>query len=55
MTFNDLNFIEKTFTKMLLSIHHHRISYPDAQFTGKRQGPLADPKDYPHRNAVAGS
>ena len=29
MTFNDLNFIEKTFTKMLLSIHHHRISYPE--------------------------
>ncbi|MDH5751199.1 MAG: HDIG domain-containing protein [Deltaproteobacteria bacterium] len=29
MTFNDLNFIEKTFTKMLISIHHHRISYPE--------------------------
>jgi hypothetical protein len=55
MTFNDLNFIEKTFTKMLLSIHHHRISYPDAQFTGKRQGRIEDPKDFPNRNAVGGS
>ena len=55
MTFNDLNFIEKTFTKMLLSIHHHRISYPDAQFTGKRQGPIEDSKDRPNRNAVARS
>lgn len=31
MTFNDLNFIEKSFTKMLISIHHHRISYPEMQ------------------------
>ncbi|MDH4120725.1 MAG: HDIG domain-containing protein [Deltaproteobacteria bacterium] len=29
MTFNDMNYIERTFTKMLLSIHHHRIAYPD--------------------------
>ncbi|MDH4246513.1 MAG: HDIG domain-containing protein [Deltaproteobacteria bacterium] len=29
LTFNDLNYIEKTFTKMLISIHHHRISYPE--------------------------
>jgi cyclic-di-AMP phosphodiesterase PgpH len=36
MTFNDLNFIEKTFTKMLVSIHHHRIAYPDLK-VGPRQ------------------
>jgi putative nucleotidyltransferase with HDIG domain len=35
MTFNDLNFIEKTFTKMLLSIHHHRITYPDLKIAAK--------------------
>lgn len=34
MTFNDLNYIEKTFTKMLVSIHHHRIAYPDLEGTG---------------------
>ena len=31
LTFNDLNYIEKAFTRMLLSIHHHRIAYPDVQ------------------------
>jgi len=29
MTFNDFNFIEKQFAKMLISIHHHRIAYPE--------------------------
>ena len=29
LTFNDLNFIEKNFTRMLQSIHHHRIPYPE--------------------------
>lgn len=38
MTFNDLNYIEKTFTKMLISIHHHRISYPEIQ-VGTREIP----------------
>ncbi len=28
MTLNDLNYIEKTFIKMLISVHHHRIEYP---------------------------
>lgn len=31
MTFNDLNYVEKVFTKMLISIHHHRIAYPDVK------------------------
>ena len=34
MTFNDLNYIEKSFTKLLLSIHHHRISYPELKVLG---------------------
>ncbi len=28
LTFNDLNYIEKTFTRMILSVHHHRVQYP---------------------------
>ena len=28
MTLNDLNYIEKHFIKMLISVHHHRIEYP---------------------------
>ncbi|MEE8433475.1 MAG: HDIG domain-containing metalloprotein [bacterium] len=39
MTFNDLNYIEKTFTKMLVSIHHHRIAYPDLEGTGEQPRP----------------
>ncbi|MEE8396994.1 MAG: HDIG domain-containing metalloprotein [bacterium] len=39
MTFNDLNYVEKTFTKMLLSIHHHRINYPELEMAPKaREG-----------------
>ena len=53
LTFNDLNFIEKTFTKMLLSIHHHRISYPDAPFSGKRQDRIDDTKRPSNRRSVA--
>jgi cyclic-di-AMP phosphodiesterase PgpH len=37
MTFNDLNFIEKTFTKMLISIHHHRIAYPDVNVEPRQE------------------
>ncbi len=54
MTFNDLNYIEKTFTKMLLSIHHHRITYPDLKIAPKAaavggEAPPTDdePKDPP--------
>jgi hypothetical protein len=54
MTFNDLNFIEKTFTKMLLSIHHHRITYPDTQFTTKRKNRIEESGNPPDRTAVAG-
>ncbi len=28
LTFNDLNHIEKCFTRMILSVHHHRVQYP---------------------------
>jgi len=35
LTFNDLNFIEKSFTRLLLSIHHHRISYPELKVVGQ--------------------
>ena len=50
MTFNDLNYIEKTFTKMLISIHHHRIAYPDLEGTGQQPhpgtpGPFGKPED----------
>ncbi len=41
MTFNDLNYIEKTFTKMLISIHHHRIAYPDLNVGPRQSMPLA--------------
>ena len=43
MTFNDLNFVEKTFTKMLLSIHHHRITYPELKVASKVDSTLDDP------------
>ncbi len=36
LTFNDLNYIEKTFTRILLSIHHHRITYPEVQAAGQK-------------------
>ncbi len=35
LTFNDLNYIEKSFTRLLLSIHHHRISYPELKVMGQ--------------------
>ena len=55
LTFNDLNYVEKMFTKMLLSIHHHRISYPELQSSGKRQEALEDPDSRPaDRNILAG-
>jgi hypothetical protein len=44
MTFNDLNFIEKTFTKMLISVHHHRIAYPELS-AGDREEQDAEPAD----------
>ena len=40
MTFNDLNYIEKTFTKMLVSIHHHRIAYPDLNVAAPEEEPV---------------
>ena len=51
MTFNDLNYIEKTFTKMLVSIHHHRIAYPDLEGAGEQPrpgtpGPFRKPEDH---------
>ncbi|MBI3993589.1 MAG: HDIG domain-containing protein [Candidatus Lambdaproteobacteria bacterium] len=48
MTFNDLNYIEKSFTKLLLSIHHHRISYPELKVLG-------DGKSDPHDESGADS
>ncbi|MDH4224922.1 MAG: HDIG domain-containing protein [Deltaproteobacteria bacterium] len=47
MTFNDLNFIEKTFTKMLLSIHHHRIAYPDLKVVGRAEFAAGDTHENP--------
>jgi hypothetical protein len=52
MTFNDLNFIEKTFTKMLISIHHHRISYPELPVERNRQEPSENPRGTPRDNAL---
>jgi hypothetical protein len=49
LTFNDLNYIEKVFTKMLLSIHHHRISYPDVRADTERREPA--PPEPPHDSA----
>jgi cyclic-di-AMP phosphodiesterase PgpH len=46
MTFNDLNFIEKTFTKMLISIHHHRIAYPELN-VGPKQEQGDEPEQVP--------
>jgi putative nucleotidyltransferase with HDIG domain len=50
LTFNDLNYIEKMFTRMLLSIHHHRITYPEFQvphgYTGEA-APQAVPDPSP--------
>jgi hypothetical protein len=46
MTFNDLNFIEKTFTKMLISIHHHRIAYPELN-VGPPQEQGDEPQEVP--------
>jgi putative nucleotidyltransferase with HDIG domain len=57
MTFNDLSYIEKTFTRMLVSIHHHRITYPDLRTDGKRQERLEDatePPQPPRRPDVGG-
>ena len=53
MTFNDLSYIEKTFTRMLVSIHHHRITYPDLRTAGKRQAPLESDDTKPDRPVVA--
>ena len=44
MTFNDLNYIEKTFTKILLSIHHHRITYPELNIA-PRPDPHLEPSE----------
>jgi cyclic-di-AMP phosphodiesterase PgpH len=41
LTFNDLNYIEKMFTRMLLSIHHHRITYPEFQIPGQGAPPAS--------------
>ena len=57
MTFNDLNFIEKTFTKMLLSIHHHRITYPELKVASKvdphLEGPDSPDEESADPNLVA--
>ena len=45
MTFNDLNYIEKTFTKILLSVHHHRISYPELRQMVRVEHDLDDETD----------
>jgi hypothetical protein len=58
LTFNDLNYIEKAFTRMLLSIHHHRIAYPDVQgpavhpLSGQRMAEAA-PQAVPDPDAPA--
>ena len=43
MTFNDLNYIEKTFTKMLISIHHHRIAYPEISVGARQENSVESP------------
>jgi hypothetical protein len=45
MTFNDLSYIEKTFTKILLSVHHHRIPYPELRRVSRED--LAMEEDAP--------
>ena len=45
LTFNDLNHIKQTFTKMLLSIHHHRITYPDLKVADGSSPEAAEPAD----------
>jgi putative nucleotidyltransferase with HDIG domain len=47
MTFNDLNFIEKTFTKILLSIHHHRIPYPELRRVTREDLAMDEPDATP--------
>jgi len=47
MTFNDLNFIEKTFTKILLSIHHHRIPYPELRRVTREDLAMEEPDAAP--------
>ncbi len=40
-----LNYIKQTFTKMLLSIHHHRITYPDLKVADGSSPEAAEPAD----------
>jgi len=49
MTFNDLNFIEKTFTKILLSVHHHRIPYPELRRVTREDLAMDEPNAEPAR------
>jgi putative nucleotidyltransferase with HDIG domain len=60
LTFNDLNYIEKAFTRMLLSIHHHRIAYPDFQVPSQLLAEAApqavpDPERRPNRPVALAS
>ncbi|MCH9046841.1 MAG: HDIG domain-containing protein [SAR324 cluster bacterium] len=54
MTFNDLNYIEKTFTKMLISIHHHRIAYPELDLAAQRDGEVEPEQPPAHRHILGG-
>jgi hypothetical protein len=45
MTFNDLNYVERTFTKMLISIHHHRIAYPDLKVGARGEQEEGEPSE----------
>ena len=54
LTFNDLNFIEKTFTKILLSVHHHRIPYPELRKMTREDFALDEPDaESPDQDNVA--
>ncbi|MCZ6471856.1 MAG: HDIG domain-containing protein [SAR324 cluster bacterium] len=58
LTFNDLNFVEKNFTKILLSIHHHRITYPELKIAARPDSHLdpseSDDEEPSDRDIVAG-
>jgi len=43
LTFNDLSFIERTFVRVLQSVHHHRIPYPDLRRAAREDLAMDEP------------
>jgi hypothetical protein len=43
LTFNDLSFIERTFVRVLQSVHHHRIPYPELRRAAREDLAMDEP------------